>query len=426
MNVCIIGSGAREHSLAKKFSEDKTVNKVIVIPGNIGMIDQKKISIKDVRLDNIDKLSSLLKSENVDLTVIGPEKYLDEGLSDKLQKLNHNVLGASQSSSKLESSKIYSKQVMNKFNIPTAKYISFDDYYAAIDYLNEWDMSSGIVIKADGLSSGKGVVVTFDKNVAKETIFDFMKNPKCTVKAKEIIFEECLKGQEVSTFAVCDGEDFHILGHVTDYKRVYDNDKGPNTGGMGTFSSPEWPPENIKRKIKDQIFSPLIEGLKKEGKPFKGILFAGIMIKNSEINVIEFNVRFGDPETQVLLPLLKGNFSNVMLNAAKGTLKESTALTHSLNSAVHIVMCSSNYPSIDGTKLGIGYPIQIDQDVNQHVVYGGVGQNEEGNLINTGGRVLGVTSLATTLVEARVEAYEMISKIKFTGAHWRKDIAKIN
>ncbi len=425
MKICIIGSGGREHALAWRMAKDPNVKKIIVIPGNPGM-ENDLISTHDLDIEDIFSLSHFLSVNKIDLTIIGPEKYLDLGIVDPLESMGHVVLGPNKAAAKLESSKSFSKEMMDKFNIPTAKSYVFDDYYNAIDFLNTWDMSKGVVVKADGLAAGKGVVVTFDKSEAMETIFDFMKNSKCSVKATRIIIEQCLNGVELSAFALCDGNDFQVLGHVTDYKRVYDNDKGPNTGGMGTYSSPNWPSTEIKTIIAERVFRPMIEGMKKESMPFKGILFAGLMLEGSNINVIEFNVRFGDPEAQALLPLLEGNLTQALFNAAKSNLKNTTPVTISNKSSVHVVMCSTNYPSIDGTKLLLGHEIILDKKINSHIFYSGVQTNEVGKLVNSSGRVLGVTCLGDELEDARANTYKELSQINFEGAFWRSDIAKFN
>jgi phosphoribosylamine--glycine ligase len=425
MKICVIGSGGREHALAWKMSQDENVSEIIVIPGNPGMINGK-VKIHSLDLNDNQVVSDYLTAQSISFVMIGPEKYLDEGMADELTRMGHHVLGPSRTCALLESSKSFSKDIMNKFKIPTAKAYAFDKYEEALEFVKNWDMSQGIVLKADGLAGGKGVVVTYDLQEAIDTLYDFMQNPNCSVKADTILIEECLTGTEISAFALCDGINFHVLGYASDYKRVFDGDKGPNTGGMGTFSSPKWPSADIKTKVEEQVFAPLLLGLVTEGMPYKGILFAGLMIEKNEINVIEFNVRFGDPETQSLLPLLKGNFSNTLFCAAKGELGEIDQLEVSDKTAVHVVMCSENYPSIDGTPLNTGHKISISSSDNENIFYAGVGCNENNELINTGGRVLGVTCLGDDLTEARVKAYDAISRINFNGAHWRTDIAKLN
>jgi phosphoribosylamine--glycine ligase len=432
MKLLMIGSGGREHAMSWKLAQSSQVEKVFVAPGNDGMTLTPKVELLSLNIKDHKIILDKVKELGIELVVVGPEQPLADGLVDFLEDNNVLAFGPSREAAQLEASKVFSKKFMNEFEIPTARSKEYNSYDQALADLENWDLNKGIALKADELAGGKGVVVTHDVEEAKKTLYDFMENPECTVKTKSILIEEKLVGKEASAFAICDGEDFIEVGYACDYKRVRDNDEGPNTGGMGGYSPKNWPGEKCRKIVTEKIIKKTIDGMKQRGTPFKGILFVGLMIDGDTPNVIEFNVRFGDPETQILMPLIDGDLLPTYLAAAKGELKSLGQEKISLkkDSSVHIVMASEGYPSTDATpmtlKQDITYPTNFipGESSNKYLFMAGV-KKENDKLVNTGGRVLGVTALASTLEEARNEAYRAIKDIKFNGAHWRGDIAKV-
>lgn len=431
MKILLLGSGGREHALAWKMSQSTAVDNLYVLPGNDGMTSLPKISKISGSVTDIPFIVETSLDLGIDLVVVGPENPLSEGVADALEEKGINVFGPSRKGAQLESSKVFSKNFMVEYNIPTAKALSFDNYQDAKAAMDQWDVTQGIVIKADELAAGKGVVVTKDRAEAEKTLFDFMENPDCTVTTKKVLFEEMLTGKEVSAFAICDGEDFISLGYACDYKRVGNGNTGPNTGGMGGYSPKNWPSDSTKSFIEERVFKTVLKGMKEMGMPFKGILFAGLFVKGEDAKVIEFNVRLGDPEAQILLPLVEGDLVPTLLSAAKGELSKlgSKAIKLKDETSVHIVMASQGYPSIDGTKMDIGnvisYPKDLlpgEDDKNNIMFLAGAKNNEAGSLVNSGGRVLGVTALGSELEGARKLAYSVLKDVSFKGAHWRTDI----
>jgi phosphoribosylamine--glycine ligase len=431
MKILLLGSGGREHALAWKMSQSTAVDNLYVLPGNDGMTSLPKISKIYGSVTDVPFIVKTSLDLGIDLVVVGPENPLSEGVADALEEKGINVFGPSRKAAQLESSKVFSKNFMVEYNIPTAKALSFDNYQDAKAAMDQWDVTQGIVIKADELAAGKGVVVTKDRAEAEKTLFDFMENPDCTVTTKKVLFEEMLTGKEVSAFAICDGEDFISLGYACDYKRVGNGNTGPNTGGMGGYSPKNWPSDPTKSFIEERVFKTVLKGMKEMGMPFKGILFAGLFVKGDDAKVIEFNVRLGDPEAQILLPLVDGDLVPTLLSAAKGELSKlgSKAIKLKGETSVHIVMASQGYPSIDGTKMDVGnvisYPKDLlpgEDDKNNIMFLAGAKNNEAGSLVNSGGRVLGVTALGSELEGARKLAYSVLKEVSFKGAHWRTDI----
>ena len=417
MKILLLGSGGREHALAWKMSRSPLVDRIYVLPGSDGIATLDKVEcVSGTALDVAHNIKP-------DLIVVGPEKPMSEGVVDQLEAAGFIVLGPSKAAAQLESSKIFSKDFMTLENISTARAIVCNSYDQAMAMLEKWNMVNGIVIKADGLAAGKGVVVTNDRAEAETTLHDFMRNPACTVKAARVLLEEKLVGREVSAFALCDGDNFIPLGYACDYKRVNDGDEGPNTGGMGGYAPKNWPTDAARAIVNEEVFARVMAGMKKRGTPFKGILFAGLMIDDDDVKVIEFNVRFGDPEAQILMPLFDGDIVPLFLAAAKGELSGSVALHQVEKTAVHVVMVSQGYPDIGGEGMKLGERIDMPASINDNaLLFMANTKKKDGVWSNEGGRVLGVTALGTTLEEARRNAYAEIDKIKFNGAHWRRDI----
>jgi len=429
--VLLLGAGGREHALAWKMAQSPTVEKIYAMPGNDGMAALAKVACFAGDPADVDAVLAAVAKTGAELVVIGPEKPLDAGVVDALEAHKIPVMGPRRAAAQLESSKIYAKEFMRSVGIPTAVFTVCDDHAAAVEALKTWDIEGeGIVIKADGLAAGKGVVVTHDRAEAERTVYDFMLNPDCTVKSARLLLEKKLKGKEVSAFALCDGETFIPLGFVCDYKRVRDGDEGPNTGGMGGYAPQGWPSAESRQFVVDSIFKAVVSGMKKRGQPFKGVLFAGLMVDGNDVNVIEFNTRFGDPETQILMPLLDADVVPLFMQAASGTLAEAANVQMKQTAAVHVVMASEGYPETLGTGMTLGQGIDLPEALLQQ------GGNDNGFLFimgakknangwtNAGGRVLGVTALGETIDAARQKAYETIGRIRFKGAHWRRDIGR--
>lgn len=435
MGKClVVGGGGREHALAWALARSAAVETVFVMPGNPGMVDDGKIVVCDTAASFLN-IQNIVTESDIDLVVIGPEVPLVDGLVDQLQEVGILAFGPGKAAALLEGSKVFSKDFMRRYDIPTAAFNTFDNYDEALAYICAIDCSKGVVLKADTLAAGKGVVVTDSFDQAKQTLYDFMCNAECSVKTKSILIEELLTGREVSAFAICDGTNFRVLGYAGDYKRVFDNNLGPNTGGMGAISLQDYPSAAVKEDIIHNVFKKTIDGMQTDGTPFKGVLFAGLMIDDelASVNVIEFNVRFGDPETQVLLPLVDEDFYELLKNAASGGFANDDGHQVALKKAVamHIVMASKGYPSISAKSpmllnQNIAYKAdETIQNEQQLIFFSGVKKNASGKLVNTGGRVLGVTMLADDLDTAREKSYAFIDKLQFKGSHYRRDIGVI-
>lgn len=428
MKILVIGSGGREHALCRALSTSSSCSELYVLPGNPGMKEITSLKFVSGKVTDLDFILTASQDLKIDLVVVGPEDPLSLGLADLLRTHKIAVYGPDQFAAQLESSKAFSKDFMLKYNIPTANYKTVDNFEDAKFVINHWPNTNGIVVKASALAQGKGVVVSESKEEAIKACFDFFENEDCSITTDKIVLEERLRGEELSAFAICDGYRFFYLGHACDYKRVFDNDKGPNTGGMGGYTPAQWPSQNAQKQI-DDIFKKVIAGMKNEGSLFIGTLFLGAMIEGDQVNVIEFNVRLGDPETQMLLPRVKGDLAQLFYQAATQNLNPSAEISLDDLFSVHVVMTSGGYPSTDKTPMILNQTItgfdHLNSD-NVHLYFAGVKSDETtGSLVNSGGRVLGVTAKARTIDEARSMAYQTINKIHFNGAHFRSDIAKV-
>jgi phosphoribosylamine--glycine ligase len=419
MNIAIIGSGGREHALALAVSKSKKLSKLFCIPGNPGT---KQIS-KNVNIDlrNFDSVGSFCSEHQIDLVIIGPEQPLVDGISDYLRGKNIKVFGPSSSAAKIESSKSYAKEIMNAANVPTAKYKEFNsnDYFNVENYLKECEYP--IVIKADGLAAGKGVIICHNFDEAINT-FKSISEEKIFGKAgNKILIEEFLTGEEASVFAITDGEDFITLPAAQDHKRIGDGDTGKNTGGMGAYAPTPVITEFLRQEVEEKIIRPVISQLKKEGNPFIGCLYAGLMITSEGPKVIEFNCRFGDPETQVVLPLLDGDFLQLLYSAAKGKLYKN-AVWYNGGSAVCVVAASEGYPD----SYQKGYEISgLGITDSQIIIYHAGTIEKDGKIFSNGGRVIGVTAVLNEfdIRKARDKVYDALKNIKFKNMYFRKDIA---
>lgn len=431
MNILILGSGGREHAIADRCTKDESAQNVYVLPGNPGMELFSSVKTIAENANDFEAVLAQVKKLAIDLVVVGPEALLEKGVADYLRENKVAVVGTGQAGAKLESSKAFSKDFMAEFEIPTAKYQNFTNSQLAKAAIEAGNFGQNPVVKASALAAGKGVFVTKSIEEACQAVDDIFHNDSIKVFSDEVVIEENLKGRELSSFALFDGNSYQILGHACDYKRLQDRGEGPNTGGMGTWTPKDFPTSSLEAKVKTEVFDKVLSGLKSRGIEFKGILFAGLMIDEGSLQVIEFNVRLGDPETQVVLPLLEGDFSGALLAAATGTLNEFSGelkMSQALR-AVHVVKVSKNYPSIDGTPMLLGQKISIDEslvealDEKHKLFFAGVNKQDE-TLVNSGGRVLGVTVLAATTDEARTRAYQLLESVYFEGQFYRTDIAK--
>jgi len=415
MKVLIIGSGGREHCLSWKISQSSLVDKIYCAPGNGGTsLVAENVSILAT---DIAGLLEFAIEKKIDLTIVGPEDPLVGGIVDKFEAKGLKVFGPRKELALLEGSKVFAKEIMRKYNIPTADFKIFDDPSLAKEYLKQKGVP--VVIKADGLAAGKGVVVATDINQGQEAIDMMMVEKKFGKAGEKIIIEDCLEGEEASVLIITDGDTVIPLVSSQDHKSVYDNDKGPNTGGMGAYAPAPVISEEILTQVKNQIALPLISGFKKEGKPYKGILYIGLMIKDNTPFVLEFNVRFGDPETQVILPKLKSDLADLILKSVDNKLS-GVELEWDKRFCLCVVLASGGYPATyqKGKEIKGLESLGASDDV--FVFHAGTKMVD--NLVTNGGRVLGITALGKDIKEAQNKAYKAIKSISFEKMHFRRDI----
>ena len=419
MNVLLIGSGGREHALAYKISQSSQLNSLFILPGNPGT-DKLGENI-NIPLNDYDSILSFCKDKSIGLVVIGPEQPLVEGLGDFLRKNEIKVFGPNKNAAEIEGHKAFAKNLMRKYNIPTADFVEFSisESVNAIEYLKSCNYPC--VIKADGLAAGKGVLICNNFIEAEKVIDEIFNKKVFGPSGDKIIIEEFLTGEEASIFAITDGDDFVCLPSAQDHKRIGDNDTGKNTGGMGAYSPAPIITQKLLAEIDEKIIVPTLRALKNENKKFNGCLYNGLMITSAGPKVIEFNCRFGDPETQAVLPLLNGDFLELLYSAANGNLNKN-AVKYNGGSAVCVVAASGGYPE----AYKKGFEIKGLESEDEGVVVFQAGTKMQGNKITTnGGRVLGVTSVvqADNLKLAKQKAYNALSNIYFEGIYFRKDIA---
>ncbi|MCF7870510.1 MAG: phosphoribosylamine--glycine ligase [Candidatus Omnitrophica bacterium] len=417
MKVLVIGSGAREHCLVDKLSQSPKVSKIYCAPGNGGTAHlAENIEIK---ADNLDRLLDFALKENVELTVVGPEIPLAKGIVDLFNDQGLKIFGPAKELAKLESSKVFAKEIMKKYGIPTADFKVFSQPKPAKEYIER--KGAPVVVKADGLAAGKGVMVCESEAEARQAVDTIMGKKKFGEAGEKIIIEDCLQGQELSLLAFSDGETILPLAASQDHKRIFDNDQGANTGGMGAYAPVPLLDKQNFDKIINEIFQPLIEGLGRENKIYKGILYAGIMIFNNKPNLLEFNVRFGDPEAQVVLPKLKGDLADIMLKTIDGNLKQAK-VEWDQRSFVCVVLASGGYPGKyqKGKEISGLEELEKQKDI---LVYHAGTKRENEKIVTNGGRVLSVVGSGLTLKEAKEKAYQAVDKINFKGVQYRKDIS---
>ena len=425
MKVLIIGSGGREDALAWKLNGEDSIDEVLVCPGNIGMKRLAKVEL--IEAMDFESLSQLARTRGVSLCICGPEAPLTQGISTLFENQDINFFGPSREAAQLEGSKIFSKEFMKEHSIPTAPFTVASDYESALEIIRAWGVEErGVVLKADGLAGGKGVVVTHSLKEAESCLYDFMKDESVSVKTDKILIEEVLRGVEVSCFALCSGEGFFFLGSACDHKRVGDGDTGPNTGGMGCYRDRSWPNTNLQKKVIEQVLKPTLKGMKEKSHPFTGFLFMGLMIDEfNEPSVIEYNVRMGDPETQTLMPLLEGMLGLSLKGLTQGAKETDLKLID--KDSVHVVMTSGGYPSIGKHSMSLGHKItfkdpQALQEMGE-LFFAGV-KSQGIDITNSGGRVLGVTCVGDSIEECRKQVYSAIELVDFKDGHYRRDIGQ--
>ncbi|VAY88418.1 Phosphoribosylamine--glycine ligase [hydrothermal vent metagenome] len=415
MNVLIIGSGAREYSIALELKKSQNTQTIYFAPGN-GATSNLGTNID---ISDFQELANFSKNNNIELCIVGPEQPLVDGIVDVFKNNNLNIFGPSKKASKLEASKAYMKDFLKKYNIPTASYIQSSDKNKLVDFVNTFT-TTPIVIKADGLCAGKGVIIATSKEEAISTIEDMLNGNKFADAGKRIIVEEFLDGYELSVFAICDGDNYKLFPAAQDHKRLLDKDKGPNTGGMGAYAPTPLVDDVLYEKIKQKILNPTMDGMKKENAPYFGVLFAGIMVVDNEPYLLEYNVRFGDPECEVLMPLLKSDALDMFYKASTNQLS-SLQLEFYDKYSVGVVMSSKNYPYKSSPEEKITHNNQ-NKDKDTHISYAGVIQ-KNGELYSKGGRILVCVATCDTLQTARNKAYELCKSINFNGNFYRNDIA---
>jgi phosphoribosylamine--glycine ligase len=414
MKILIIGSGGREHALVSKVAENATVDEIYCAPGNGGTCRENKC--ENINIRKIDELLAFAIEKKIDITIVGSEELLVQGIVDKFKEKGLKILGPSEKGAKLEGSKAYSKEFMKKYGIKTATYEVFESEKLAADYLKNCDYP--VVVKADGLAAGKGVVICNDFNEAENCIKDFMVLDIFKGSGKKIIIEEFLEGVEASILCITDGKTIIPFISSKDHKQVFDGDKGPNTGGMGVVAPNPYCSKEVLKEFEKYILEPTLKGIQEEAMDYKGIVFFGIMITNKGVYLLEYNVRLGDPETQAVLPLMKSDFMELVISTIAGELASFNVEWKDAYSCC-VIATSKGYPG----SYNIGYEIaEIDKLEGKLFVAGATEQR--GILKTSGGRVLGITAFGETLEEARKIAYADMEKIRFQGMHYRRDIGK--
>ncbi len=414
MNVLVIGSGGREHTICWSLSKSPKVDKIYCLPGNGGISQIAEcvpISVMD-----FDAIIDFVDShKDIELTVVAPDDPLAAGLVDRLEEKGHRAFGPRANAAIIEASKAFSKYLMKKYDIPTAKYEEFDNYDKAVEYLAK--AKYPLVVKADGLALGKGVIICNTKEEGLQAAKEMMIDSKFKDAGKRVIVEEFMVGQEVSILSFCDGKTIIPMVNARDHKRAYDNDQGLNTGGMGTFSPSAIYTEEVEEEVMNKIILPTVDAMNKEGRTFKGVLYFGLMLTDDGAKVVEYNARFGDPETQVVLPRLKTDLCDIFNAVVDGTL-DKINIEWTDDACVCVVMASGGYPE----SYEKGKEITIGDIADNILIFHAGTAIKDGKLVTSGGRVLGVTAMGKDIHEARAKAYEAVSKIHFDGAFFRRDI----
>ena len=417
MKVLILGSGGREHALCWAISKSPLCKKLFCIPGNAGI--KSVAECINIKINNFNSLKKFIKKEKINFVIVGPEEPIVNGIVDKLNKLKIKVFGPNKKASILESSKTFTKDFCKRNNIPTANYKIFRNYKDAINYVQ--NIKYPIVIKASGLAGGKGVFIIKNKFEAKKTLRDLMIKRKLGMSGKEVVIEDYLVGEEISCLALVDGKNYNPLLLSQDHKRIYENDKGPNTGGMGAYCPLPYLKRNIQNKINKEIIEPTIKAMNKEKRPFSGVLYAGLMLVKGKIYLIEYNVRFGDPECQPLIFLLKSDLLKILNNCVNKKLNK-TKIKWKKEYAISVVMVNKGYPGKFRKNSIIKNLNLVTEDENTKVFHSGTSLDNQNNIIASGGRVLAITSKDKNFNNAKKKVYEVVKKIKWKNSFFRKDI----
>lgn len=418
MNILILGSGGREYSIGLAISKEETNHNLYFMPGN-GATTQlgTNINICDYK-----ELSLWAKTNNIELTIVGPEQPLVDGVVDIFKKEGLTIFGPSAAAAQLEGSKVYMKNILKKYNIPTAAFIETQSEQEAFNFIDSMNKTP-IVVKADGLCAGKGVIIATSKEEAKEAVAGMLSGESFGSAGNAVIVEEYLDGYELSIFAICDGENYVVLPAAQDHKRIGDGDTGPNTGGMGAYAPTPLVNDEIYKKVEENVIKPTLEGMKKEGAPFEGVLFIGVMVVDNEPIILEYNVRFGDPECEILMPLLENPVSELFYKGATKQL-DTFDLKMKKEFGVAVVMASANYPygSSEPAEIIVDEIHDVELKANSHISYAGV-TFEDGKLFATGGRVLLCVGFGNSIELARNRAYALCGQVHFAGKKIRTDIA---
>jgi phosphoribosylamine--glycine ligase len=418
MKVLVVGGGGREHALVWKISQSPKVSKIYCAPGNAGISEQAELV--SIKADDLQGLLAFAIKEKIDLTVVGPEDPLTRGIVDLFESRGLRIFGPSQKAAEIEGSKAFAKEMMKKYQIPTASYEIFDDPEKAIAYIHQKGVP--VVVKADGLAAGKGVTVCRSIEEAIRSILRIMVQRVFGEAGRRVVIEEYLEGEEASYIVFTDGETILPLASSQDHKAVFDGDQGPNTGGMGAYSPAPVVTEEVHKRIIDEILRPLIYGMRKDGRPYRGVVYAGLMIERGQPKVLEFNARFGDPETQPVLMRMKGDIVPILEACIDGQLSR-FEMEWDPRPAVCVVMASKGYPG-DYEK---GKKIEGLEEVSRmkdiFVFHAGTAR-KNGEIVTNGGRVLGVTGLGDSIPEAIERTYQAVRRIRWEGVHYRTDIGK--
>lgn len=419
MKVLVIGNGGREHALAWKAAQSPLVEHVFVAPGNPGTAAENKISNVEIGPCDLDKLVAFATTEKIDLTIVGPEAPLVIGVVDAFRAAGLKIFGPTKNAAQLEGSKSFTKDFLARHNIPTAHYAVFTDTDQALAYLDK--VGAPIVVKADGLAAGKGVIVAMTIEEARHAVTDMLSDNKFGNAGSRVVIEEFLTGEEASFIVMVDGDNVVPMATSQDHKRVDDGDQGPNTGGMGAYSPAPVVTDEVYAKVMEQVILPTVNGMKAEGNPYTGFLYAGLMIDaNGDPKVIEYNCRFGDPETQPIMLRMKSDLADLCLKGAEGRLKGETAV-YDERAAVGVVLAAKNYPGTP-QKGDVISGLDCPQDLSSKIFQAGTAL-KDGKIVTSGGRVLCATALGATVREAQAKAYELASKISWDGMFYRHDIA---
>jgi phosphoribosylamine--glycine ligase len=419
MKILVIGSGGREHALAWKIRQSPRVTEIFIAPGNAGTANVgRNVPFKP---GEVERLLSFAQEESIDITVVGPDDVLAAGIVDLFEKAGLRIFGPCKEAAQLESSKSFAKRFMLRHGIATARFGEFESSAGAKAALEQFGFP--VAVKADGLALGKGVVIAQDRSQAEAAIGDMIDRGLFGIAGRKVVIEEFLSGTECSIHALIDGRSYLLLPAAQDHKQLYDGNQGPNTGGMGTFSPSKKLNAALMQEIREQILDPFMRGIQKDKIPFRGLLFPGLMLTDEGPRVLEFNCRFGDPETQVLLPRLKTDIMDLIEATIAGRLDAVNA-EWDTRAAVCIVMASSGYPNHYETGKRIVGLEQAGQMDGVTVFHAGTRQHEN-RIVTSGGRVLGVTAMGDTLSAAKRRAYDAVEKIEFDGSYFRRDIASI-